>query len=176
MGWKCTLNQYRLALSIFNKLAKSEQCDRWIQEPHHPDVAEGQNYFGSLRLFWCPASVPRLANLPILTRLHLNSLSFYSIYASIAGRFYRRGKVITLTIHSISGYTCLYSAFMQLYAYSLHCCSKFQPVMHFLRCLINHSFSFSSGYIKWVIFTKYTWQGHFHVISVCFDLVSFSMK
>lgn len=78
-------------------------------------------------------------------------MDFYSYYATIAGRFCRRGIVIILTIHSISGYTCLYWVFMQLYVYSLHSCSNFQRVISFLKCLINHSFSFLSGFIKWVI-------------------------
>lgn len=125
----------------------------------YPDVAK--NYCagrpsGSLRLFH---ALPQLLGWQICQfwlhwqlGLHLNYLSINSIYATIAGRFYRKGIIITLTIHSISGFTCLYWAFMQLYAYSLRCCSNFQLVINFLIYLINHSFSFSSGYIKWVIF------------------------
>lgn len=85
----------------------------------------------------------------------------------MAGRFCKRGIIITKTIHSISGYTFLYSVYMQLYVYSLRCCSNFLPVMLFLKCLISHSFSFSSGFIKWVISTNSFWQVYFLIISVC---------
>ncbi|MCI35532.1 hypothetical protein A2U01_0056753, partial [Trifolium medium] len=47
------------------------------QEPHHPDVAKDQIYFAAairqailvIKAVLCPASVLRLANLPILTTL-----------------------------------------------------------------------------------------------------------
>lgn len=79
---------------------------------------------------------------------HSNYICF-QISQIIAGRFWRNKTSRTL-IHFIFGYMYLYWVFMLLCVWSSRCWLNFQLVTHYLRCLINHFFNFSSGFIRYI--------------------------